>query len=41
MICARCHQAIKPGQPYEELDKESASSAGSRMVFHADRCPPK
>jgi len=41
MICARCHQAIRPGDAYEELDKFSASGAGTTVVTHKSACPPK
>lgn len=42
MICARCDQPIRDGEPYEVLDKFSPSGGGITGVIHRKLCkrPP-
>jgi hypothetical protein len=40
MICARCHQAIHPGEEYVTLEKFSASGVGATITVHKADCPP-
>lgn len=35
MICARCDKPIRPGEPYDPVDKFSPSAGG--MVLHVHR----
>lgn len=40
MICAKCDQAIRPGQQYEKRDIHSASASGTVVHFHVV-CPER
>jgi hypothetical protein len=42
VICARCHECIKPDEPYESRDIESASGPGATVFLHKHLCkrPP-
>ncbi|WP_345043380.1 hypothetical protein [Streptomyces sannanensis] len=39
MICGRCDQHIRPGEPYTEHPVHAASAAGTTIYRH-DVCPP-
>ncbi|WP_328436846.1 hypothetical protein OHA71_06280 [Streptomyces sp. NBC_00444] len=39
MMCARCDQPIKPGQPYETHDIPRPTGAGATVFLHKRLCP--
>lgn len=40
LICGRCDQAIRPGEPHTKHDKQSSSAGGCTIYVH-EQCPPK
>ncbi|MFF2475050.1 hypothetical protein [Streptomyces sp. NPDC058066] len=40
MICAKCDQAIKPGEAYTKVEMPGASRAPATVHLH-EICPPK
>ncbi|WP_455356879.1 hypothetical protein [Streptomyces sp. SYSU K217416] len=40
MICGKCDQPIKPGEPYRSYDIDRASGAGLTIRQHRV-CPPR
>jgi hypothetical protein len=39
MICVRCQQGIRPGEPYERHVHDRPSSGPRVNYSHRDRCP--
>ncbi|SDM77849.1 hypothetical protein [Streptomyces wuyuanensis] len=40
MICAKCQQGIRRGEPYETRDIHAASASGTVVHFHVV-CPDR
>lgn len=41
MICARCDQPIRRGEPYTKTDPPSLSAARPPVTRHVQPCPPR
>lgn len=40
MTCDRCHERIRPGEPYDTMAPDSASGAAPNVILHRWPCDP-